>query len=587
MPLRRFASLGLSYVYVTTRTHSCAFAGPLSLAFLRSISLLSASASQLCVFASRINRLRSRHPHYVTLVEKLLSIIEHHPSYRTDPILISYSFRLVIISIWLNEGLTIGGKRCPIHHMLSAVTGKKQFRRRAASISEYQVDEDVWARHPSDGFMYIASITTVHRSRHTCIVTFVGDGAKFTLPINHLRHVTLADIQLNRCVDYGTGWTEHTQFGTMIKYDRYGEKQYLQYCEPFSNSFGYIETSASYNINAQETPFSPSSLNREVSTFDCTQSSAHEPIWVRIPHPEDPAATYSHCPIWNAVSYADAEKQALELCKDDIHYREALHIAERQLAPCEPLIPPHLFLEGSIGPKLPEHTIPIDGKSIKSGPARSDSFSSTTELLPISDGPQLSLTNISEHSFTPPILIPTSTRLSAVPENDVATESFSSFATTEITTLHQQGLCIPPDQSKQLHRPSPFISTEVTDSHPQKHNPSAPTQSSSAVVPIIDQNPMYRSDSRFYRSYFYCFPTDFTLILLVLLLIYQLLIGSPLPSKEIPHVSTATTRTINIGATGALTTAIFICGLSPLSLMSNGPSKSLFEQWPYPFTTPW
>ena len=265
---------------------------------------------------------------------------------------------------------------------------KNQFRRRAAPIDEYQVDEDVWARHPSDGFMYIASIIAVHRSNHTCNVTFVDDGETFTLPNNHLRHVTLEDIQLNRCVDYGTGWTEHTQFGTIIKYDRYGEQQYLQYCETSLNSFDYIETSASYNINTQETPCSPSLLNRGISTFDCTQSSVNEPIWVRIPHPEDPTATYSRCPIWNAQSYVDAEKQALELCNDDIHYREALQRAERQLAPFEPVIPLYFYFRESSESKLSEHTISIDVQSIQSAPPRSDSLPPTTRALPTSVVPR-------------------------------------------------------------------------------------------------------------------------------------------------------------------------------------------------------
>lgn len=72
-------------------------------------------------------------------------------------------------------------------------------------------------------------------------------------------------------------------------------------------------------------------------------------------------------------------------------------------------------------------------------------------------------------------------------------------------------------------------------------------------VPIIDQKLVYWLNSRLDRSCFYDFSTTLTLILLVLLLSYQRMIGSPLPGRELPHVSTATTRTINISSTGALT----------------------------------
>ena len=434
--------------------------------------------------------------------------------------------------------------------------------------------------------MYIASIIAVHRSNHTCNVTFVDDDETFTLPINHLRHVTLEDIQLNRCVDYGMGWTEQTQFGTIIKYDRYGEQQCLQYCEPFLNSFDHIETSASYNINAQETPCSHLLLNRGISTLDCTQSSVNEPIWVRIPHPEDPTATYSRCPIWNAKSYADAEKQALGLCNDDIHYREALQRAERQLAPFEPLIPLYFYSEDSNEWKLPERTLSIDVQTLQSAPPRSDSLSPTTRALTTSVDPSLALTNSSDKQLPPTISMPIVTRLPAMKAHGVRTDSLTSLAVTDCSSLNKQGLCAASKKSKEFHRTPPSDSKKVTNSHSLKHHRSIFTKCLSRLVPTIDRQLMYWLNSRFYRSYFYGFSTNLTLILLVLLLSYQLLIGSSFCGRDIPHVSTATTRTINIGATGALTTAIFICGMPPLSLMSNGPSKSLFERWPYPFTTP-
>ncbi len=106
---------------------------------------------------------------------------------------------------------------------------KNKLRQRKSRMDNYQIDEDVWARHPTNGVMYIASVTAVNSPQDTCRVTFVDDGRTFTLPLNHLRHVTLEDIQCNRYVDYRRGWTERTRSGTIVTYNRYGEQQHVQY----------------------------------------------------------------------------------------------------------------------------------------------------------------------------------------------------------------------------------------------------------------------------------------------------------------------------------------------------------------------
>ncbi|CAM6001100.1 unnamed protein product [Sphagnum balticum] len=59
-------------------------------------------------------------------------------------------------------------------------------------------------------------------------------------------------------------------------------------------------------------------------------SSGNEPIWIRIADPEEPTAAYSHCPIWNPSSYADAEAKAMELVKQDMHYVAAMERAKHR-----------------------------------------------------------------------------------------------------------------------------------------------------------------------------------------------------------------------------------------------------------------
>ena len=78
---------------------------------------------------------------------------------------------------------------------------KKQLRQRKSPSGNYQVDEDVWARHPSGNIMYIASVISVDKYHRTCNVAFIDDEQAFNLLVSHLRHITREDIKRNRYVD--------------------------------------------------------------------------------------------------------------------------------------------------------------------------------------------------------------------------------------------------------------------------------------------------------------------------------------------------------------------------------------------------
>jgi hypothetical protein len=99
---------------------------------------------------------------------------------------------------------------------------KRKLRQRKSPTGNYQIDEDVWARHPTDGFMYIASVIAINSLHRTCRVVFVKDDQPFDLAFSQLRHVTREEIRCNRYVDYGHGWSDDTKPGIIITYDRYG-----------------------------------------------------------------------------------------------------------------------------------------------------------------------------------------------------------------------------------------------------------------------------------------------------------------------------------------------------------------------------
>ncbi|CAF3975297.1 unnamed protein product, partial [Rotaria sp. Silwood1] len=137
-------------------------------------------------------------------------------------------------------------------------------RQRKSSNGNYQVDEDVWARHPNDGVMYIASIIAINNYHRTCRVTFIDDDQTFDLPVSHLRHVTREDIRCNRYVDYGQGWAEYTSAGTINTYDRYGEPQQTQFTGRRHDIFHCSLTAVQSNCSENDTIHPTTSIQQLV-----------------------------------------------------------------------------------------------------------------------------------------------------------------------------------------------------------------------------------------------------------------------------------------------------------------------------------
>lgn len=151
--------------WVHARTHGCSLPH----------SLLSFSLSQSFVSWVARNTLRSQCFCYVTVVKKLvldrwtISVVSN--SSRPPRL----AFRLVVISIWLNEHLTVGGKPCPIDHMLSTATGK------TSCVTE---------QHPS------ASIKSIKMFGHIIEVTDSYTLRQLLLSIDRVIHAPLHSLMI-------------------------------------------------------------------------------------------------------------------------------------------------------------------------------------------------------------------------------------------------------------------------------------------------------------------------------------------------------------------------------------------------------
>jgi Tudor domain len=517
---------------------------------------------------------------------------------------------------------------------------KKKLRQRKSPSGNYQVDEDVWARHPNDNIMYIASVIAVNNHHRTCHVAFVDDGQTFNVPVSHLRHVTREDIKRNRYVDYGHGWTERTSIGAINTYDRYGELQRVQFTGTskgvFNGSFTVEDNDCINDDTINDISLSNDTTEDEVYIQGPRSKSTNEPIWVKISDPEEPTATYSNCPIWNASSYAEAEKKALELCNQDINYREAVERAERRKKASQLLV--LLQLEELVSPQLHETSAETEVQLIESGSKSSLSELSTSKYEFSTDltDQQLLIGNVNEseqiilsyhqqnHSQScdyPEYIdcpkIDTSVNKSAcamvdqqvffdntqkekhqsfisisdskyfptVKEVGIQTELSFSTSMANIDQRHKSIVMTYSNQLTKYVPTSTIRKKKRTCTWPSKYQLQILEDISSTTASIIDKQYKFWSRFRVNNSFTYVFTKLLPLILLAIMLSYHLMIGSSLTCQN-PYSATITKiHRIPIDIIRRCTTALFFSTL-PLSSILTGPSRSSYTLWFYPFAVP-
>jgi len=528
---------------------------------------------------------------------------------------------------------------------------KQKLRQRKHPRGNYQMDEDVWARHPTHGIMYIASVITVNNYHRTCYVAFVEDGQTFNLPFSHLRHVTPEDIKHNRCVDYGCSWTERTSIGALNTYDRYGKLLNTQFNGSSKYVFDDFCTDEDNDCVNDDTIDDISLANNITEDEDhihgSKDESTTEPIWVKIPHPEDPSVTFVKCPIWNASSYAEAkqmEQTQLHETPAKIEFQPIESTPQssrdRTIAMLPLLLPILKEVDNSqlvkIFPDLDiqlieeirqlssstESNTPMDEPTsvLNEEPLlphdreeSEKSISSHHEENKLQLTKDLPDNNNQEIEYTCPALM----------VNDVQVDKSSQEVSEQQLLLdntqdekHQSSILIPDSNDRATIKdvgtqtePSISIPTakfgqtyksiDMTYSNqPIKYVPTSTIRKNKRTYNWLSKYQLLEDISSTATSVIgkqhklfsrFRVNNSFTCVftkLLPFMIIYYLLIGSKISDKD---VNSVTLTKLHNGSTDIIyesAIAISVVAILSFSSILNGPSRSLLELWSYPFAVP-
>jgi hypothetical protein len=507
---------------------------------------------------------------------------------------------------------------------------KSKFRQQKSSGRYYHVGDDVWALHPNYNIMCIASVVAVNKYQRTCKVIFSNDQT-LELPINHLHYATWLDVQRARRVDYEQGWSERTHIAAIDIYNQYGE--------------------------LQETPFT--STSEDIYDDFFTNEDSNNVILIRIPDPEEPTATFSHCPILNASSYADAEAKAMELMNQDDDYLKAVQRAKHRKDASQQ---PSFSLPDPEKPPSEVNTTSESSKNdvgISSQGIKSD-IDTLDEHLSPSDNPNLTevyfdrkqilddyrviKNSLQRHEIAIDKLIQLFDHLTTTNNSGSLTEHTTSPTPTPSTTDHaakqvrseqisqlfevvDQELIF--DHTQDEKHQSMFSVTDVQDLPTVKQvitQTESPNYLSTAAIAysnqptddvspltickersitwsvkshwqiqqdlssitkyIIDKQLKFSSRLRFNNSSNYVLTKFLFSSLLVVMIICQILAGSMINEKDVNSVPLTNRHMVstNIIYTNAI--PILMATLIPFSSILNGPSRSMFELWFYPFAVP-
>lgn len=482
---------------------------------------------------------------------------------------------------------------------------KKNLHRRQSS-DAYQVGEEVWARYPDGRIMYVALVTAVNSYKGICTVSF-PNGVTSDLSFGHLRRVTVEDIQCARCVDYGQGWSEHGNYGSINVYDRYGELQETHFPGAFklkdiNNDFFMDEDNIIINDHNLDAPLLNDITEGSSYANSSTDLLEQEVFWVRIPDPEEPTATYCNCPIWTASSFVEAEAKAMELINQDVDYLEAVERAKHRrkapeqrdlLCPDQANVPEAREISSRMESRIAEcdaHPLPTESPiwQCQSSIVLTD-YQSTTESMN-----ELEHTLSSQHEIDSELAENASSTAQSLTEVKDRTNIADRYAVKEIGTQTDS---------------SPYLSTLTVD---LKFNPItlvSNNQPADVVLPlrkctkrssnrlskycrrmrkdivatgtyILDKQQKFWSNVYVNNPIKYA-PTKYILyILLTALIVYQLSIKSTFNEKDVNLVP------IMGGHASLSTILVLVAAVISFSSGTKGPGRSMFELWFYPFAVP-
>lgn len=483
---------------------------------------------------------------------------------------------------------------------------KRKLRQRKSPGKNYQVDEDVWARYPGCNIMYVASVMAVNNYKRTCTVLF-DNGLTADLSITHLRHVTLKDIQCNRYVDYGQGWSARTDIGLINIYDRYGKLQEIHFddtSEDIDNNFFADEENNCVNDDTvDDVPSSNDITEDKACLSGSTNSIITEIFMVPIPDPEEPTAIYSRCPVWNVSSYAEAEAKAMALVNQDFEYLKAVERAkhrketsqqhgsihleevnrsqlhetspqmEFQLTECDLQ---SLFTESSTlvcqsSTDLPDQQPPTENMN-----------ESEEIVLSYQQGTDPQLAEYESSIDRSLIVVLDRTNVqdpSTFKDVGTQTESSTYLSTATINPKHESIAVAYSSQPAEDVLPLAKCKRR-SNTWSSKFHRQIEINIASTTTCVSDKQHKFWSNICF-NNLFTCASMKFLLsILLVSMIICQLSTGSMIIEKDLNAVPLITRHMIlkNI--------PVLIATIIPFSPILNGPSRSMLELWFYPFAVP-
>lgn len=434
---------------------------------------------------------------------------------------------------------------------------KRQFRQRRSPAGKFQVDEDVWARHPNDGVMYIASISAVDMHNDTYIVIFVDNGQIFNLPANHLRHVSQQDIKCNRYVDYGQSWSEQTHLGAINTYDRYGELIQVQFMGSSKDIYNDFDT---------------------VECNKCNDDAVEDNAVLPNITEENDLRTIGFLKLLPVLLKEMDNSQLLKTWPDlNIHLIEKIR---KQSSSIELNTSMDYSIFGLEEQPLFLHHIQENKNYILS--CQDDNITqihtSSQELL----HQQLPVKNVRDEDYKLLVSIPHSQDFLTVKEVGIQTESSISSSITDANIKHVSTVM---NNSTQLvEYVSPVATSEKKKTSTQPSKDYWHILEDILLISTSVTNRQYKFWANF-RSHKYITKL-LSSVMVITMVIYQLLMGSMVNKKDLNSVAVIIRYLVSTTIISRDTLSAFSTTVPSFSLVLAGPSQSTFELWFYPFAVP-
>ena len=476
--------------------------------------------------------------------------------------------------------------------MLIDVNARDNFVQRESPSGNYQIDEDVWARHPTDGIMYIASVIDINSFHHTCRVMFFNDDQSFNLDMSQLRHVTLEEIQRNRYVDYERGWSDNMTPGLSITYNRYGDQLSVEYTGTAHDDFtGFLTTEQWQFLEDDRTDhrlLSSSETEDENITLSSHNESTNEPTSTHskylIPQAFESEAFRRLLPIF--LEEMDTS-QLLDIWPDlDIHLIEqsrqhsSSYVSSTSYDDTTPVVNEQPLLSHEVRGNQPDiiaQAIQFSAPFHVVNDVQADK--SSQKLFD-----QQLIVNRTRDENHQSLVVPMALiNLPAFKDAGTQTESFTSLSMVPFNRSFISTDGIPSDQLTKYSRSSKMGKKASTSSWSLRCYSLIQENIMSIVQSNIDKRNKFRSRFRFAKLFSSDFTKSRSYVILAIVIIYYLLNGSIIKDT---NVNSEKHTMIFINLIRHHTVPLVFCSGLLLAYVVNGPGESPPTLWWYALAVP-